>query len=113
MRRFRLRTLLFLVTAVCLWLATFCGEADLALTGPGSQVRRLLLAVVLIASVIAGVSNHGSRRAFWSAFAAMMLIIMTDLISGYIRPDVGAITRSWIASLQQRVSLTGWMQTLV
>ncbi len=113
MRRFRLRTLLLLVTAVCLWLATFSGEADTALQGPGSQVRRLLLAIVLIASAVAGVSNHGHRRAFWSAFAAMMLIIMTELISGYIRPDVGAITRSWIASLQQRISLTGWMQTLI
>jgi hypothetical protein len=112
MPRFRIRSLLLLTTAVCLWLATFSGEADPSLQGPGSHFRRVLLATVLIASAVAAVSSSGHRRAFWSAFAAMMLLIMTVILGGYSRPDVGAIARSWIENLQG-IGLSRWLQTLV
>ena len=94
MRRFGLKSLLIVTTVIAIWLATF-SVPDQGLQGAGAHIRRAMLVMVLIAAGVAAVCNRGRRRAFWSAFCAMMLLLMVDVIGNYYRPNLHVIAQSW------------------
>jgi hypothetical protein len=110
MTRFNLKTMLIALAVVALWLATFSWP-DSDLTGPGSQIRKAMLQVILVASGVAAVCNHGRSRAFWSAFFATMLLLSVDVQSAYYRPDCLSIARSWSRSLSQSFNLNSDLRT--
>jgi hypothetical protein len=104
MPRFGTKSLLIGVAVAALWLATFSWP-DESLTGPGSQIRKAMLAVIFVASGVAAVCCRGRSRAFWSAFSATMLLLSVDILNGYFRPDCHAIASRWSKYLSQSFSL--------
>jgi hypothetical protein len=68
MPRFSLKSMLIVFVAASLWLSTAAGYTA------GTDVRRSVLFLILVASGFAALYLHGKQRAFWAGFFAAMLL---------------------------------------
>jgi hypothetical protein len=68
MPRFGTKSLLIAFAVAAVWLSTFSG------CWAAQDVRRSILLLILIASGFLAIYGRGRRRAFWSAFAVVMLL---------------------------------------
>jgi hypothetical protein len=75
MPRFGTRTLLIVFALAAVWFATFGASSNsLASVMAAQDVRRSMLLLILIAATGMALSSTGRRRAFWLAFAIVMLL---------------------------------------
>jgi len=73
MPRFNLKTFFALLTIIALWLSTFAAKTV------GSDVRRVLIILLIVAAILETYYSRGRRRAFSLGFTLVMLIMATNI----------------------------------
>jgi hypothetical protein len=91
--RFSLKAILVVVTVVGLWLSS------MTIAG-GYDLRRLLILLIVMASVSATYSSTGRRRAFWLSFALVMLVMGLNVF--YQTPAWPVPNFNWAIPVSER-----------
>jgi hypothetical protein len=83
MARFRLRTVLIVTAVVALWLSTVTEYPS------AEDVRRSLLLLIYLTTVVAAIHYRGRQRAFYMGFCTIFFVIYflpRDEIASFITP---------------------------